>query len=92
MSLNIKNPRTTALVRELAERTGTSQTEAVEVAVRERLAALDAGDSNESGSLEERVKASERLVERIRANLTPSERHALRTAESELYDESGLPA
>ena len=33
MSLNIKNERTHALVRELAERTGQSQTSAVEEAV-----------------------------------------------------------
>jgi len=37
MSLNIKNERTVALVRELAAPTGESQTSAVEEAVRERL-------------------------------------------------------
>jgi len=38
MSLNIKNERTHALVRELATLTGMSQTEAVEDAVGRRLA------------------------------------------------------
>ena len=38
MSLNIKNERTHALVRELAELTGLSQTSAVEDAVRDELA------------------------------------------------------
>lgn len=37
MSLNIKNAQTYRLVRELAEATGESMTEAVTVAVRERL-------------------------------------------------------
>ena len=42
VSLNIKNERTHALVRELATLQGVSQTEAVERAVRERIAALTA--------------------------------------------------
>jgi antitoxin VapB len=37
MSLNIKNPETTRLIRELAQTTGESLTEAVTTAVRERL-------------------------------------------------------
>jgi antitoxin VapB len=37
MSLNIKNPETTRLIRELAQATGESLTEAVTTAVRERL-------------------------------------------------------
>ena len=37
MALNIKNPATTRLIRELADATGESMTEAVTVAVRERL-------------------------------------------------------
>jgi antitoxin VapB len=40
MSLNIKNAETYRLVRELAEATGESMTEAVTVAVRERLSRL----------------------------------------------------
>lgn len=42
MSLNIKSQRTVALVRELAARTGTNQTAAVEDAVARRLSELDA--------------------------------------------------
>jgi antitoxin VapB len=37
MSLNIKDPQTDSLVRELAESTGETITQAVEVAARERL-------------------------------------------------------
>lgn len=48
MSLNIKNPETHELVRELAERTGESMTQAITVAVRERLKRLGvpAGDAH----------------------------------------------
>jgi antitoxin VapB len=48
MSLNIKNERTHALVRELAILRGVSQTEAVEEAVRARLAALRAEHDTEA--------------------------------------------
>ena len=37
MSINIKNPETTRIIRELADLTGEGQTRAVEIAVRERL-------------------------------------------------------
>ncbi|HYM45751.1 MAG TPA: type II toxin-antitoxin system VapB family antitoxin [Solirubrobacteraceae bacterium] len=46
MPLNIKNPQTDNLARELAEVTGESITQAVGVAVRERLERLSAGRSN----------------------------------------------
>jgi len=46
MSLNIKDPTTDSLARELAEVTGESITQAVGVAVRERLERLSAGRSN----------------------------------------------
>lgn len=48
MSLNIKNEEVHAAVRELAERMNVSQTSAVELAVREKLAELDAGASHEA--------------------------------------------
>jgi len=43
MALNIKDPETDSLVRELAQATGETLTQAVEVAVRERLERLRAG-------------------------------------------------
>jgi len=43
MALNIKDPQTDALARELAQTTGETITEAVTVAVRERLERLQAG-------------------------------------------------
>ena len=43
MALNIKDPKTDTLARELAQTTGETITEAVTVAVRERLERLQAG-------------------------------------------------
>jgi antitoxin VapB len=43
MSLNIKDPQTDSLVRELAQSTGETITQAVEIAVTERLDRLRAG-------------------------------------------------
>jgi len=48
MSLNVKNEQTVALVRELARRTGLSQTGSVEEAVRARLAELDGRHSRDA--------------------------------------------
>lgn len=42
MTLNIKNPETTRLIRELAQATGESLTQALTTAVRERLGRLRA--------------------------------------------------
>lgn len=58
MSLNIKNESTHAAVRELAILRGVSQTEAVDEAVRARLAALVA--ENEKGARLERLMALSR--------------------------------
>lgn len=95
MSLNIKNPRTTSLVRTLAERTGMSQTKAVEVAVLERLASLDREAATEAGmeadGTRERREAAAALLRRIRGGLNEDDRRALRGAEAELYDGTGLP-
>lgn len=91
MSLNIKNPKTTALVRELAERTGMSQTQAVEVAVSERLASLDAQANDDLGAAEAKRDAAATLLKRIRDSLSEGDRGALRVAEAELFDHHGLP-
>ena len=84
MSLNIKNERTHARVRELAARTGLSQTSAVEDAVERRLRELQTADDQRSDRIDS-------LLARIRAELTDADREALRSAERDLYDEAGLP-
>lgn len=58
MSLNLKNPETEQLVRELVARTGDSVTGAVTESVRERLARLDAADAE---SAEQRLRQLEEL-------------------------------
>lgn len=87
MSLNIKNPRTHELVRELARRTGQSQTSAVEEAVARRLADLGAGDDDDDVAL----LAAQRLVADFRAELSPQDRVRILAAQDDLYDEAGLP-
>jgi antitoxin VapB len=87
MSLNIKNPETVALVRELAQRTGLNQTSAVEEAVRAKLAQLTAGE----GADVRRIKVNELLIELDRS-ITAHQRRQIRAEETDLYDENGLPA
>ncbi len=87
MSLNIKNEQTVALVRELARRTGLSQTSAVEEAVRAKLAELT-GD--ESPGIR-RTKVNDLLSELDRS-ITSRQRKRIRAEETQLYDENGLPA
>ena len=84
MGLNIKNERTHARVRELAARTGLSQTSAVEDAVERRLRELQTADDQRSDRIDS-------LLARIRAELTDADREALRRAERDLYVEAGLP-
>lgn len=87
MSLNIKNEQTVALVRELARRTGLSQTSAVEEAVRAKLAELPGGEGRDT----RRTKVNALLSELDRS-LTAQQRKRIRAEESTLYDENGLPA
>lgn len=89
MSLNIKNERTHALVRELARRTGQSQTSAVEEAVAARLAAL--GVDAKDPVRERRLDAAHAVVDAFRADLTGEDVARIRSADQELYDEQGLP-
>jgi antitoxin VapB len=100
MSLNIKNERTHALVRELAELTGMSQTSAVEDAVRRRLDEVKRDVDRGRGlpepdfspdEIERRRVDIERILDALWAETTPEQRAALSTAEDELYDELGLP-
>ncbi len=82
MSLNIKNERTHALVRELATLSGMSQTEAVEDAVRRRLAQLRPGARE--GLSDRLLDLGAKMAERM-----GPERFDDPTAW--LYDENGLP-
>jgi antitoxin VapB len=91
VGLNIKNEDTTALVRELARRTGLTQTGAVEDAVRARLAELDRDRAAGPGRDTPRATAH-RLLDELRGCLTAEERADVKAAESQLYDDTGLPS
>ena len=60
MGINIKNPETTRLIRELAELTGEGQTEAVTTAVKERLGRLREGKNH--GRLEQMLAVAEKMA------------------------------
>lgn len=86
MSLNIKNEETHRLVRELAELTGESQTEAVTAAVRERLARV----RNTEEERQARIEAVMAIARDVSERLGPEWREM--DVEAYLYDpETGLP-
>jgi antitoxin VapB len=85
MSLNIKNERTHALVRELATLSGVSQTEAVEDAVSRRLDQLR-GDTKEEAHA--RVERIMKLAQELSSRLKPE---SFEDVNDWLYDENGLP-
>lgn len=84
MSLNIKNTETHLLVQELAALTGESQTAAVTVAVRERIARIR---RHREAGLADRLLA-------IGRDTAPRLREPFRSADHGdlLYDEHGLPS
>jgi antitoxin VapB len=81
MALNIKDPETDRLVRELAELTGERITDAVKNAVRDKI--VREARRRERGSFE-RIEAIVRAY-----NAKPV--YDPRTPEEMLYDENGLP-
>lgn len=85
MSLNIKNPDTYQLVRELAEVTGVSMTAAVTDAVQRRLDEVRAERVGRSIDLDEAMALTAELRMRLGAE------YLARDFDAELYDERGLP-
>ena len=85
--LNIKNPETHRLAKELAERRGESLTAAVTVALREQLA-REPKPHREKASMEEILA----LIDEMRSHL-PQEFFDEKDPSAFLYDpETGLPA
>lgn len=81
MTLNVKNPETNRLIRELAHATGETMTEALTIAVRERLDRIRARDETDE------VWA---IVAELRARLPAG--HLDQDLDALLYDErTGLP-
>jgi antitoxin VapB len=85
MGLNIKNPDTYRLVKELAEATGVSMTAAITDAVRRRLDEVRAA-SGEAGL---DIEAALALTADLRARLGAE--YLAQDFEATLYDERGLP-
>jgi antitoxin VapB len=83
VALNIKDPETDRLARELAQATGESITEAAKIAIEERLARVRA--RKEAGKV--RVDLDD-LIERARAAIVLDDR-----SPDEIigYDDDGLP-
>ncbi|MGC4174681.1 type II toxin-antitoxin system VapB family antitoxin [Demequina sp.] len=91
MAINIKNERTVALARELAEVRGLTLTSAIEEALEARLRELhDSQDAREARAQRRRSLVEPVLAE-LHESLTPGEREALRTAQDDMYDANGLP-
>lgn len=86
MALNIKNPETYRLVKELAEATGLSMTAAVTEAVRQQLARIriDRADSED-----ERTRRILEFAAEIRRRMPPG--YLDQDFDDLLYDERGLP-
>lgn len=88
MSLNIKSERAVALVRELAARTGASQTAAVEDAVARRLSELD---RDEKARATKRIEAVKEVLSRLNGLLSDADKREIRQGQEDLYDANGLP-
>jgi antitoxin VapB len=93
--LNIKDAETTAMVRELAELTGETQTQVVRKSVEERLSReRSARGEHEARRKEEKQREFERvwaeiqkIQEDVRKHMKPSDF----LTDDDLYDEWGLP-
>lgn len=83
MSLNLKNPSTHQLVRELAARTGETMTEAVTEAVRERLRRL--GSTRQESLSRHLLAIGRECAGRLKEPYRSMDHGEL------LYDENGLP-
>lgn len=88
MAMNIKNARVHALAREAAERTGATQTSALEAALESYLARLDSSDD----PVVERIARAQELAAQITESWTDADREAVRRHLAGMYDEGGLPA
>lgn len=85
MGINVKNEAVVAEVRLLAEKLGVGVTEAIDAAVKAKLAELEAA---RQGEIARKLAAIEEIQERLRPFLTPD----MTSDCSDLYNEFGEPA
>lgn len=86
MSLNIKNPETHRLVRELAKAMGLSQTAAVTLAVSAQLEQIRAGQDDRRLDVERGLA----LLREMRGRFEPG--YLDQDFDAILYDDRGLPS
>lgn len=98
MGLNIKNAAVEAAIRELAERTGESLTDAIAHAVREKLARIEeeAARNAPAKTVEEMLARIKPFQDEAAANRRAqgdkrSFEEFMRDFDDEFYDENGLP-
>lgn len=89
MSLNIKNPETYRLVKELADETGQSMTAAVTDAVRERLERIRAEQTDPEADIEARIERMRAIAAVIRERAPAG--YWDQDFDELLYDDQGLP-
>jgi antitoxin VapB len=87
VGINIKNPETERLIKELAAKTGRGQTEAVTIAVQQALERL-----NKDAEAERRYRAMGEIAKRTAPLLKDFDWDEVLYGENGLYDrETGLP-
>ena len=91
MALNIKNERTVALARELAQLQGSTVTSAIERALEAQLAHVHSQGHHLDHRATVKLRQGRELAEQVYASMTDADRAALRTAQDALYDGAGLP-
>ncbi len=89
MGLNINNPETYRLVKELADATGQTMTGAVTEAVRQQLEQLRAAEAAGDDDVETRLARVLELAVEIRRGAPPG--YFDQDFDALLYDETGLP-
>lgn len=90
MGLNIKKPSTEAAIRELADYTGQSLTDAVETAVLEKLHHLKSAKRPQT--LQDHLAFVRELHDKLQAQkIDPNDTRTGQELLDELYDEDGLP-
>jgi len=88
MALNIKNPKAVELVKKYAERTGLSQTSAVEDALQRALDQLD--QESEEARWAATVDMRRAAIEQILVDIEPAPPGERERIDNILYDEYGL--
>ena len=85
--LSIKRPETYDLAKAVAERTGLSLTDAVTLALKEKLAALDESRERDIAQRMAEVRLIQKKVKDLWGEPLPTREEL----DAEMYDEGGLP-